>query len=165
MTYDEWTEKIDKKSSEIKENFESEYQQMQMDKILYVLENNDYGVNYYKNENKIGFELEAYTSNGVNMIHYLDIPNDEQLLENFSDKFKDVVNDFDVDETIDSIYFYNEMNDPELIASSIEDFEAYEVKLEGAYVDLIVASDEWEQFLEEQPGFPEYWNYEDELDL
>ena len=101
---------------------------MNSKKILEILEKN-FNIHYsFKYEDEI--EIETTTDEGVNMIHILD--ND-----NLKNDFISLVDDFDIDEEIDSHRQEELYREVFSIRDSLEDFECYHRWLKGIKKQII----------------------------
>lgn len=92
---------------------------MRIDYIIKILEANKFQVTEYEKE----YELESFTDAGVNMIFYI------SKEEDFIELFKDKVENFDIDEEIEVHRQDDNYKNNFTIRESLEDFEAYEIKL------------------------------------
>lgn len=94
---------------------------MKNKKLISFFEENDFSVNIFMEEKIECAEIETWTSGGVNMIH---------LLRPFNIKqFKEIVNDFNVDEEIELHRQGSDYKNAFTIRESLEDFEEYRNRL------------------------------------
>lgn len=100
---------------------------MTFEQIFSIAEEYDISLCMYSEKDKVcGYEMEAYTPNGVNMIHFMDFRDHENITpEALLDEIIRVARDFDVDEEV-----LTHMKDPRFreafdLITAWADFMAY----------------------------------------
>jgi hypothetical protein len=99
-----------------------------MEKLIEFFEQEDYRVHEYNDRDEPVIELETWTNGGVNMFVYLSPPTVES--------FEQFVNDFNVDEEIDTYRQDTRYCATFTIRQSLEDFEKFKERLEDTLLKL-----------------------------
>jgi hypothetical protein len=101
--------------------------------IFDIIENNEISIDDYTEENKLcGYELNTYTSAGVNQIIFLDFRNkgNAKKVNDFIEKFSERINDIDIDDEIEMNRQDQRYKDTFTLRESLNDFEEWKKGLE-----------------------------------
>lgn len=100
--------------------------------ILDKLSEYDYSMHEYTENDKLcGYEMETWTDNGVNMIHFIDCRDyaDGVTAANVMDQLKQILSCFDVDEEIHTLMEDKSAREAFSYRQAVHDMEAYEDRL------------------------------------
>ena len=108
-----------------------------LNQIIDIIENKGISIDEYKEENKLcGYELDTYTSGGVNQIIFLDFRYSELSADNAGDFLKvlnDRIKSIDTDEEIEINRQNQNYKDNFTLRQSLDDFEAWKEELQSIY--------------------------------
>lgn len=109
---------------------------MEIGRILEIAEQHNFVLHEYEEKGVVcGYEMETWTDNGVNMIHFIDCRMDSYpdglIAQNVLEELKKIAAYFDVDLQIDSYRESDYFRTAFSIRQALDDFEAYEARLTG----------------------------------
>ena len=105
---------------------------MALNMILNKLNDCDYSIHEYKEHDKLcGYEMETWTDNGVNMVHFIDCRDytDGVTAANVMDQLRQILSCFDVDEEIHTLMEDKSARNVFSYRQAVHDMEAYEQHL------------------------------------
>lgn len=117
-----------------------------MEKIIEALEKNNIQIYEYKEDGKLcGYELNTYTSGGVNMLIFLDFreKGNPKDVDDFLNEFEQYLKDFDIDEEIDLHRQDQRYKDAFRISESVNDFNGWKKNLKKLIKRLKVNINEY----------------------
>jgi hypothetical protein len=101
--------------------------------IFDIIENNEISIDNYTEDNKLcGYELDTYTSAGVNQTIFLDFRDkgNPKKANDFIEKFTERINDIDIDDEIEMNRQDQRYKDNFTLRESLNDFEEWKKVLE-----------------------------------
>lgn len=108
---------------------------MPLDKMLDKLDDLNFNITEVKENDKLcGYEMETWTDNGINMIHFIDCRDYEDgiIAENVLDQLKQISANFDVDDEVYKLMESELARKEFSYRNAVDDFEAYENRLHNA---------------------------------
>ena len=108
---------------------------MMLDMMLNKLDDLNFNITEYKENDKLcGYEMETWTDNGINMIHFIDCCDYEDGItaENVLDQIKQISADFDVDYEVYKLMENERARREFSYRDAVNDFEAYENRLRNS---------------------------------
>lgn len=114
--------------------------------ILNKLDERNFSINEYKEHGKLcGYEMETWTVNGVNMIHFIDCRNypDRVTAENVMCQLREINAEFNVDNEIHKLMYDKAAREAFTYRDAVHDMEAYEKWLRETVCEIQEAFDNW----------------------
>lgn len=107
---------------------------MEIDKIIEIAEQHNFVLHEYEEHGVVcGYEMETWTDNGVNMIHFIDCRNDSYpdglTAQNILEEMKKISAYFDVDLEVDTYRESDRFRMAFSIQQALDDFKNYEARL------------------------------------
>ena len=103
--------------------------------MLNKLDDLNFNIHEYKENDKLcGYEMETWTDNGINMIHFIDCRDYEDGItaENVLDQLKQISVNFDVDDEVYKLMESERARKEFSYRDAVNDFEAYENRLRNS---------------------------------
>lgn len=108
---------------------------MLLDMMLNKLDDLNFNITEVKENDKLcGYEMETWTDNGINMIHFIDCRDYEDGItaENVLDQIKQISANYDVDDEVYKLMEFERARKEFSYRDAVNDFEAYENRLRNS---------------------------------